>query len=92
MPFPDGNCRTPIAGQAKIVNGQLEFRGLISKPDGRDMIAVRRSGSPGDAEAIGREAGEEIKAIAGPRFREYGEAVTAQQEAAAAAKAAAVGK
>ena len=31
----DGNCRTPIAGQAKIIDGKLHFRGLISKPDGK---------------------------------------------------------
>lgn len=53
------------------------------------MIAVTRSGSPLDAETIGRDAGEEIKSIAGPRFSEYGEAVTEQQQRAAAAKAAA---
>ena len=28
----DGNCRTPIAGQAKIVDGTLFFEGLIAKP------------------------------------------------------------
>ena len=27
----DGNCRTPIAGQAKIVDGKLVFEGLIAK-------------------------------------------------------------
>ena len=84
----DGNCRTPIAGQAKIVNGKIEFRGLISKPDGTDMIRVSRVGSIADAEKIGHDAGDEIKTIAGPKFKEYGDAVIAQQQAAAAAKAA----
>ncbi len=81
MSFSDGNCRTPIAGQAKIVNGVLQFRGLIGKPDGRDMIGVERSGNPNDAEVIGQLAGEEIRRIAGPKFVEYGEAVAATQEA-----------
>jgi hypothetical protein len=45
------------------------------------MIRVTREGSPSDAERIGRDAGEEIRSIAGPRFAEYGEAVVAQQEA-----------
>ena len=27
----DGNCRTPIAGQAKVVDGKLVFEGLIAK-------------------------------------------------------------
>ena len=80
----DGNCRTPIAGQAKIVDGKLHFRGLISKPDGTDMIAVSRIGEVSEAEAIGEDAGAEIKTIAGPKFKEYGEAFTAVQEAAKA--------
>lgn len=87
----DGNCRTPIAGQAKIdpSSNLLIFEGLISKPDGSDMIRVSRQGSASDAVAIGRDAALEIKAIAGDKFREYGEAVQIVQEEAAAAKAAA---
>ena len=45
----DGNCRTPIAGQAKIVDGELVFEGLIAKPcaaasnwrGGRMRVAMR---------------------------------------------------
>ncbi|GAB5370171.1 hypothetical protein AAMO2058_001469500 [Amorphochlora amoebiformis] len=54
----DGNCRTPIAGQAKIVDGKLHFRGLISRPDGTDLFEVVREGAPQDAVTIGKEAGE----------------------------------
>lgn len=77
----DGNCRTPIAGQAKIspIDGKLHFQGVISKPDGTDMIRVSRVGDVSDALLIGREAGEEIKAIAGAKFSEYGEAVLKAQ-------------
>jgi hydroxymethylbilane synthase len=85
----DGNCRTPIAGQAKIIDGKLHFRGLISKPDGTEMIKVSRIGEIKDAVALGQAAGEEIKKIAGANFKTYGEAVAAVQDAAAAAKAAA---
>eukprot|EP01038_Epipyxis_sp_PR26KG_P012020 gene12020-16090_t len=84
----DGNCRTPIAGQAKIVDGKLHFRGIISKPDGKDMIKVSRVGEIADAVEIGKAAGNEIRDIAGPRFKEYQEAVIIVQEEAAAAKAA----
>jgi hydroxymethylbilane synthase len=84
----DGNCRTPIAGQAKIIDGKLHFRGLISKPDGTEMIKVSRVGEVKDAVALGVAAGEEIKKIAGANFKTYGEAVLAVQDAAAAAKAA----
>ena len=85
----DGNCRTPIAGQAKIVGDRLLFEGLISKPDGSEMIRVQRQGRASDAVALGREAALEIKAIAGAKFHEYGEAVQVLQAEAAAAKAAA---
>ena len=46
-----------------------------------------RSGQ--DAVALGHAAGQEVKAIAGPKFKEYGEAVAEVQAEAAAAKAAA---
>lgn len=70
----DGNCRTPIAGQAKVIDGKLHFRGLISKPDGTDMIRVSRIGEIGESVAIGRDAAAEIKSIAGVKFKEYQEA------------------
>jgi len=57
----DGNCRTPIAGQAKVVEGDLVFTGLIAKPDGSLLYTTSRSGSPEDAVKIGTEAGEELK-------------------------------
>jgi len=82
----DGNCRTPIAGQAKIIDGQLHFRGLISKPDGSDMISVTRHGDIQAAEIIGVDAAMEIKSIAGDKFSEYGDAFIAVQQAALAAK------
>eukprot|EP00968_Pinguiococcus_pyrenoidosus_P011202 scaffold895_cov315-Pinguiococcus_pyrenoidosus.AAC.51 len=34
----DGNCRTPIAGQARVLpDGQLFFEGLIATPDGTKL-------------------------------------------------------
>ena len=64
----DGNCETPIAGQARIVDGELKFEGLVSAVDGSKMYRAAKTGSPADAEKIGREAGEEIKAEAGVEF------------------------
>ncbi|KAH8045592.1 porphobilinogen deaminase [Aureococcus anophagefferens] len=61
----DGNCKTPIAGQARIVDGELLFDGLVSSLDGQQMYRATKTGSPADAEKIGREAGEGIKAEAG---------------------------
>jgi hydroxymethylbilane synthase len=85
----DGNCRTPIAGQAKIVDGKLHFSGLISKPDGTDMIRVEKVGSVEDPVGLGAAAGQEIRDIAGDKFIDYATAVQIVQDAAAAAKAAA---
>lgn len=64
----DGNCKTPIAGQARIVDGKLEFRGLIAMPDGSQKFEIESSGDLADATKIGREAGEKIKAQAGDKF------------------------
>jgi hydroxymethylbilane synthase len=64
----DGSCRTPIAGHARQVDGRLRFDGLILKPDGSAAHAVTREGAIADAEAIGREAGEHLRAVGGPGF------------------------
>ena len=68
----DGNCRTPIAGQAKVLeDGSLTFRGLISKPDGSSMFTTTRTGAAVDAVAIGRDAGEELRAKCGDDMTEF---------------------
>ncbi len=66
----DGSCRTPIAGYARIEDGALTFHGMILTPDGRKVHEIERKGRPTDAATIGREAGETIKAAAGPGFFE----------------------
>jgi hydroxymethylbilane synthase len=65
----DGSCRTPIAGHAiSTSDGVLHLRGLIVKPDGSELIATERRGPAADAEALGREAGHELKRRGGPGF------------------------
>ena len=64
----DGSCRTPIAGHAVVTNDGLHLRGLIAKPDGSQLIATERRGATADAEALGREAGHELKRRGGPGF------------------------
>lgn len=64
----DGSCRTPIAGQATIVDGVLHFRGLVSKPDGSVVFETEREGSPEDNMAIGTDAGAELKEKMGEDF------------------------
>ncbi|MEZ5803901.1 MAG: hydroxymethylbilane synthase [Rhizobiaceae bacterium] len=64
----DGSCRTPIAGYAQIDGNRLAFRGKILTPDGSEAHDISREGNASDAAAIGRAAGEEIRARAGTAF------------------------
>ena len=64
----DGNCKTPIAGQARIIDGKIQFRGLIAMPDGSLKYETSSEGAVEDAQKIGREAGEELKSQAGDKF------------------------
>lgn len=64
----DGSCRTPIAALAELDGDQLSFRGLIVSTDGKVVHATSRQGRAADAQAMGNDAGEELKQIAGPGF------------------------
>lgn len=75
----DGNCKTPIAGQARIVDGKLKFRGLIAMPDGSQKFEIESEGEIADAKTIGREAGENVKAQAGEKFFEMMVEMSPQQ-------------
>lgn len=64
----DGNCKTPIAGQARIVDNQIQFRGLIAMPDGSIKYETTAVGPIEDAYKIGYDAGMELKQRAGDKF------------------------
>jgi hydroxymethylbilane synthase len=64
----DGSCRTPIAGLATIDGDRLSFAGTIITPDGREAHDIAAQGGAGDAAAVGRKAGADIRAKAGARF------------------------
>ncbi|CAM9637374.1 unnamed protein product [Discosporangium mesarthrocarpum] len=76
----DGNCKTPIAGQARVEGGKLVFRGLIAKPDGTELHETTREGSLEDAVAMGDDAGQELKALVGDDF--FADLALAGQQAA----------
>ena len=63
-----GSCRTPIGGHAVIEGGRVLFHGIIVTPDGQSALETHRQGEPGDARRLGREAGEELARLGGPRF------------------------
>ena len=56
----DGSCRTPIAGHAHVVNGTIQFRGMVLREDGSEYFEVSDSGAPDDAELIGTRAGQHL--------------------------------
>ncbi len=64
----DGSCRTPIAGHAVLLGDSLHLQGLIVKPDGSELLATERRGAAKDAQALGRDAGLELKRRGGPGF------------------------
>jgi len=57
----DGNCKTPICGQAWIKDGKLHFKGMIARADGTDFKEVTTTGEDENAEQIGIAAANEIK-------------------------------
>ncbi len=66
----DGSCRTPIAALSewRAEGAGLRLRTLICLPDGTEAHRATREGAADDAERLGREAGEELRAAAGPAF------------------------
>jgi hydroxymethylbilane synthase len=66
----DGNCKTPIAGQARLSEDgtTLLFRGLIAMPDGSIRYDTEMEAPIEDAVALGTKAGQYLKAQAGEKF------------------------
>jgi hydroxymethylbilane synthase len=64
----DGPCRSPIAGCARAEGETLRFDGILLSQDGSEFYEASRSGATGDAAAIGRRAGEDIRRRAPASF------------------------
>jgi hydroxymethylbilane synthase len=64
----DGSCRTPIAGHAVLDGDEIRFRGMILRPDGSEVYETSRAGNRREAEALGADAGAELKARAPADF------------------------
>jgi hydroxymethylbilane synthase len=58
----DGSCRSPIAGHAVVSRGALRFRGMVLRADGGQVFEAQRLGGASDAEALGRDAGADLRA------------------------------
>jgi hydroxymethylbilane synthase len=66
----DGNCKTPIAGQAVINGDSIALKGLIALPDGTSLHNVEGEGRVSDAVSLGRRLGEELRTKVGKGFFE----------------------
>ena len=66
----DGSCRTPIAGYAVCEGDHIRFFGMILTPDGQKVHTTTIEGNRRDAEALGTNAGQAIRAEAGSDFFE----------------------
>jgi hydroxymethylbilane synthase len=66
----DGSCHTPIAAYAELsADGRsLQLRALIALPDGSAVHRDDCEGPAADGEALGRAAGQRLKAMAEPAF------------------------
>ena len=56
----DGSCRTPIAGHARIADGQASFRGMILRGDGSEWYETAATGPVEDVERLGVQAGNDL--------------------------------
>jgi hydroxymethylbilane synthase len=56
----DGSCKTPIAGHARRVDGELKFRGAVFRTDGSEAFEVEARGAPANGAHIGQAAGREL--------------------------------
>jgi hydroxymethylbilane synthase len=66
----DGSCHTPIAAHAELSDDghTLRLRALIALPDGSSVHRDERRAPVLEASALGRAAGQRLKAAAEPAF------------------------
>ncbi len=65
----DGSCRTPIAALATLDSaGRLALDALVAQPDGSAVHRTDRAGPAGAAEALGADAGAELRVRIGPAW------------------------
>jgi hydroxymethylbilane synthase len=61
----DGSCRTPLAGHATLSGEQLCLSVMALTLDGSKVFKANRQGSADDGVAMGTDAAEEIRTLAG---------------------------
>ena len=56
-----GGCQVPIGAWSRIENGQLSLDVVVLSPDGTQRMFEKDSGSPEDAETIGRRVAQKLR-------------------------------
>ncbi len=64
----DGSCRTPIGGYARLIEGELQLRAVILRPDGSQFFETCRKGPAQQAESLGEAVARELIARAPADF------------------------
>jgi hydroxymethylbilane synthase len=59
----EGSCRTPIAGHAQLINGEVHFRGQVFSADGGKQAQDAGKSSLQNAAALGVEIAKRLKDI-----------------------------
>jgi len=58
----EGGCQVPIAGYAELEYGQLKMRGLVGRPDGKQVIRGHIEGSVKNAQQLGTLLADDLLA------------------------------
>jgi hydroxymethylbilane synthase len=64
----DGSCRTPVGVFTELNESSCILTAEILSPDGAQVFAATRSGTPVGATQLGAELGRELLDLAGPEF------------------------
>ena len=56
----EGGCTAPIGGNAKIENGNIQFKGILSALDGSDKIEIEKEVAVSEADNLGALCANEI--------------------------------
>lgn len=54
------SCHTPVAANARLVNGELILTGFVASLDGRQVLRGQTTGAPSSAERLGQKLAEEL--------------------------------
>lgn len=56
----EGGCQVPIAGFAELEYGQIKMRGLVGRPDGKQVIRGHTEGTAKNAEQLGIRLADDL--------------------------------